>query len=647
MTTPCQVLIVDRNRALCEALSGLLLGAGYRVECLTGQASLQAVRDLAPEILVIDVPDASGPETELLKRIAQQRGAPHLPVIVTTPDPALEFELLDVFDVLPKPLNEERLLEDVALLAQRRAKLQDYASMSEVDLALFRDFLIAHSGLHFERRNALLLERGLRRRMVAVRAASYQDYLAYLDRYQESRQELKKLLGLLTIGETYFFRYQAHFQALAEVVVPEIVAQHRGRRRLRIWSAGCSTGEEPYSIAMLLAEHFPQLADWRVDILATDVNKRSLGVGRAGRYGPRALRATESVYREKYFHPVGERFQLDPRIVGMVRFGYFNLLTDPLPVTSGEEFDLIFCRNVMIYFQPETTASVVARLSQALRPGGYLFLGHAETLLHVNHAFVRAQHGGGFYYRLQPASPGRVSQPEPRASAQPTPFASAPRLVPPPSGATAAPTPPSLPALPALPALPPTAAPAAAGISQYYAAAVAAFEAENFKTASQNYAILLRHQPDHVGGLVGFGFLLANTGDYAAALDYCQRAQAVDDLYPEAYFLKGLIRELEGLPAEALLEYRRTLLLDMSMVITHYRLSRVFQRLDQNRDAIRELRNTLRILERQAPDRVIPYSGGMSGAALATQCRRELAQLEGPEAGRPVPRAVRMEKEGR
>jgi chemotaxis protein methyltransferase CheR len=419
---PLQILLVVQDRSLGQTLSGLLAAAGHQVECLLGPPSLAKLRSLAPELLLMEVPGPGSAEWELLRRLELQRTSPRPAVIVTAPDPALAFELLDVFDLLPQPLDEGRMLEDVALLAARRGEVPVYARIDEADLVLFQKFLANCTGLHFDRRNALRLQHGLQRRMRAVRASSYRDYLNYLEQYGENRQEMKVLLGLLTVGETCFFRYQAHFQALLEAVLPELVERNRERRSLRIWSAGCSTGEEPYSIALLLAEHFPQLSDWQVEILATDVNKRALSSARTGIYGARALRATAPLFRKKYFHAVAGGFELDRAIRSRVRFAYLNLQPGPYPALGEDRFDLVFCRNVMIYFQPETTRRIVARLAGILRPGGYLFLGHAETLQPFSREFSRVQFGGGFYYRRQDPPPtARSPEPEPLPALLPSP----------------------------------------------------------------------------------------------------------------------------------------------------------------------------------------------------------------------------------
>ncbi|MEJ2700470.1 MAG: CheR family methyltransferase, partial [Desulfuromonadales bacterium] len=404
MTQDFHVLIVDDDHKLCRELSDTLIEAGYRVDCLSGQDNpYPGIREISPDLVILDISPDRSHGLETLRRLELQRPSRKVPVIVTSRQAELEYELLDVFDFLPKPLDPQRLMEDVALLAgrARRAGLDPFPPMKEEELSIFQTFLITHSGLHFDQRNIRVLERGLMRRMRAVKACGYGDYFKYLEKYQDSRQELKKLLALLTIGETYFFRYLAHFEALAQAVIPELILRNRARKTLKIWSAGCSTGEEPYSLAMVLEENFPELADWDVRILATDINKRALRCAREASFGPRAFRVTDPRNRDKYFTKVGASYVLDPRIRNRVRFSYLNLQTGvfPSPDNGTSELDIIFCRNVMIYFRLGTTRRMVEKFSRCLRLGGYLFLGHAETLMNLSDRFQRAHYGGGFYYR--------------------------------------------------------------------------------------------------------------------------------------------------------------------------------------------------------------------------------------------------------
>ncbi|WP_298038193.1 CheR family methyltransferase [uncultured Desulfuromonas sp.] len=613
-----EVLIVDEDHELCRALSQVLVTAGYGVECLSASSNpFSAIRKIDPDLLIFDVamPEVRGLET--LRRLQAHRATRKIPVIVTSPQAELEYELLDVYDFLPKPLDERRLLEDLGRLAkspQGRDPQAPYPPLGDGEFGRFQDYLILHSGLHFDRRNSKILERGLMRRMRAVGARDYRDYFAYLETYAESRQELKKLLGLLTIGETYFFRYLAHFKALAGRILPEIIQRKRSERTLRIWTAGCSTGEEPYSIAMLLLEMFPLLADWQVSILATDINQRSMRCARDGVYGERSLRVTEPLFRDRYFQRHGSSYVLDPRVRDMVDFGYFNLQTGdfPSPENGTSDIDIIFCRNVMIYFRLATTRHIVEKFSRCLRPGGYLFLGHAETLINISEDFDRVQEAGGFYYRL-PLEGARAAKSPSRRPKPPVPVA--PPKPRPPRPVAKPPSPP-----PASPSPKPD-------LDEVFRRAEEAFDREEFKTASKEYDIILRCRPAHRGALIGKGFLCANRGRFEEALEYCRLALEADDLCPDAYFLRGLILEFQEDLETAVAEYRKALLLDMDMVMPHYNLSKLYLRMGRQGDARRELNNTVRLLEKIPEEAFIPHSGGLSRAVFLEVCREDVARL--------------------
>jgi len=616
------VLIVDEDQELCRALSATLVDTGCQVEYLrTGEGHYQAIRQLAPDLVILDVsmPESAGLDT--LRRLGVHRSTKKIPVIATSRQAELEYELLDAFDFLPKPIDRRRLLEDVALLKANRHELGlGYGPMNEEELTLFQEYLLTHSGLHFDQSNIKILERGLQRRMRAIGAKDYGDYFHYLEKYGESRQEQKKLLGLLTVGETYFFRYLAHFDALIHHVLPELILRNSKQRSLRIWSAGCSTGEEPYTLAMLLCEHFPLLADWDVQILGTDINKVALRRAREGSYGPRALRVTDAVFREKYFQRAGSAYVVDARIRDMVRFAYLNLQTGAFPSADNgtSNIDILFCRNVMIYFRLGTTRRIVERFSRSLNPGGFLFLGHAETLINISDRFQRQHQAGGFFYQLRDETSADKSS-------------AAPSLPPPVLALRPPPRPPhpSPPVPP--PALPlPAAAPPAPDLQDLFIRAEQEFNRENFRTASQSYDTILRQIPQHVGATVGKGFILANEGRYEQALKACKQALAIDDLRPEVYFLLGLICELQNDLEGALREYRKALLLDMEFIMSHYNLSKVFWRLGRPRDARRELNNTIRLLEKAADEAIIPHSGGLSRAVFLEVCRDDAGQFGSP-----------------
>jgi len=611
-------LVIDEDRELCELVPQVLRESGCRVQCLPlSDKMAQVVRDLAPDLIIIDVslPDRRG--LDLVRRLENQRQTRKIPIIVTSGQAELEYELLEVFDFLVKPLNSRRLLEDVRLLTSRALghELSPFAVLDGTELATFQDFLHHQSGLHFDVRNLKILERGLTHRMRALGIVDHRTYYTYLTTYQESRQELKKLLGLLTIGETYFFRYYAHYEALIERVIPELIERNRKSKRLRFWSAGCSTGEEPYSLAMLLLEHFPEIAGWDIVILATDINKRALSRAREGHYSGRALRLTPPNYIARYFRQTAGGFMLDSRVRGMVHFAYLNLQTGLFPAIENgtNDHDLIFCRNVMIYFRLATTRTLVERFSRCLRPHGYFFMGHAETMSNISEQFVRLQHKGGFYYRRKEvAATGGASireRPElPFVTKAEAPVAE--------QGAVA---PPSAAAGRDVPADP----------DVLLREGELAFAQENYKTASQKYAMLLEINPQHAAALLGQGFIHANQEDYPAALACCERALHADDLCAGAYFLRGLIFDHQGDLDAALVEYRKALLLEPGLIMAHYNLSKIFWRQARIDDARRELNNTKRLLERTPGETQIPYSGGLSRAVFLEVCREDMSRSAG------------------
>lgn len=616
-----RVLIIDDDRHSCRELAEAVERRGFAVQCVThGDNPVGLIRELHPDVVVLDISPTEDRGLDTLRRLETSRTLQKVPIIVLSRQADLEYELLDAFDFLPKPVDRERLLEDLDLLVRNpsRSATAPYPPLAEEERLRFQDYLIRHSGLHFEERNLKTLERGLMRRMRALRSVGYREYFQYLEKFAERRQELKKLLGLLTIGETYFFRYLAQFEGLWQKVLPELILRNRDSRTLRLWSAGCSTGEEPYTMAILLEEHFPELRDWDVRILGTDINHRALKKAREGFYRPRALRITEPHYLRRYFRPVGSGYELAPHLRKQVRFDYLNLQTGAYPAAENgtAEVDLIFCRNVMIYFRLSTIRQIVERFTRCLCPGGYLFLGHAETLTNISDRFRRVTWTGGFFYRLG-AEPGEAAEPE--------------RPVFDPSLAPARPAVPALP--PELPkrAVPVPPAPPAPDPEEAFQEAREAFFREDFSVAAGKYDIVLRHSPRHVGALVGKGFILANRGDYHGALEYCARALQVDDLTADAYFLSGLIRELEENWAAAAAEYRKALLLDLDFIMPHYHLSRVYRRLTKMRDALRELVNTMRLLEKTAEEAIIPLSGGLSREVFLEVCREELSRVQRSE----------------
>jgi chemotaxis protein methyltransferase CheR len=207
----------------------------------------------------------------------------------------------------------------------------------------------------------------------------FEDYLALVDS-PRGQDELPRMIDALTTNKTNFFRESAHFDFLAEVVLPEA----RAARRLRIWSAACSSGEEPYTIAMVLAATIRDLESWDVRILATDISERMIDLAERGLYRKEQLEGVSPADRERFFSPAGGEFSVRNELRALVRFARLNLMQD-WPMRGP--FDLVFCRNVMIYFDKPTQERLVNRFFHLLRPGGYLAVGHSESLTPLSHPY--------------------------------------------------------------------------------------------------------------------------------------------------------------------------------------------------------------------------------------------------------------------
>jgi chemotaxis protein methyltransferase CheR len=253
---------------------------------------------------------------------------------------------------------------------------------------LLRDFIHGYCGIYFDDGSKYLLERRLARRLELHRLRSFEEYYHFLRYDRKREEELTALIDNLTTNETYFFRENAQLHAFSEEILPDLRERLAGRKSLRIWSAGCSTGEEPYTIAILLLESGDWWRDWQVEIIGSDINQRVLHTARKGVYKKGSHRATDPRMLAKYFtlDDKGDYRVID-RVKELVSFSYVNLL-DPHKTSLIGGMDVIFCRNVIIYFDREAKKKVIENFYHKLRDGGYLLLGHSESLINLSNAFV-------------------------------------------------------------------------------------------------------------------------------------------------------------------------------------------------------------------------------------------------------------------
>ncbi len=274
--------------------------------------------------------------------------------------------------------------------------------LGEEEFRLVRDLVHAHCGIWFRDDLRYVLERRLGARLQALGLRDWRAYYRFL-RYDAAREEeLEAATELLATHETYLHREPAQLRAFTAEILPALAARLAPERRLRILSAGCSTGEEPYTVAMLVRDS-GLFEGWDVEIAACDISRRVLEAARAGAYGEHAFRSPEAETLRRWFHLRAGRWVVDDGIRRMVRFFRANLLDDRALLGAGRQ-DAVFCRNVMIYFDLVARRRVLRALHGRLRPGGWLLLGHSESLLNVTADFEIVHLRHDLVYRKPPAA---------------------------------------------------------------------------------------------------------------------------------------------------------------------------------------------------------------------------------------------------
>jgi len=492
-------------------------------------------------------------------------------------------------------------------------------------LTLLAGLLLERAGLRIGQESHYGLKLATAARLEALKINSISEYVERL-RGPGGEDELRALMPLVTVGHTEFFRDPRQFAALERRVLSELLMRARAeQRKLRIWSAGCATGEEPYSVAMLLHELGAQPSE--VDIWATDVNPAAVEAAKKGRYTARRVSTLSAPRRQRYFAEIEDgRVEVRPELKALVRFDIQNLAATVFQDVGPASLDLILCRNVIIYFDLPTIRALMERFLQSLRPGGLLFLGYSESLFRVYEHFEMVEVEGAFVYRRPRVQPSPQSA---RASSTwltpirapsappPTPAATSqlrPRLtssgawqglarpaLAPASSRSFTPSPRPQQLLAPIPALRPPAqtvaatSPIAAARSPIarLEAAAKLMHLGDFDGALAAVLALTRDEPDDLDALLTLGNLHSLLNHYAAAREVFSQASAKEPLCVEARRFAGLAAMQAGRTAEARSELARALFLEPTLAIGHYLLAQVEERLGETVAARRSYRNAL------------------------------------------------------
>ncbi len=295
--------------------------------------------------------------------------------------------------------------------------------LSEPELKLLQTLVYQECGMFFDERRAHFLQDRLQRRLRACRLESFYSYYRLLTS-REGRAELAALLENLTINETSFFRNKPQLDLFHKVTMEDLLRKKVGERdwSIRIWSAGCSTGQEPYTLAMLLCDALAYYTlrngspcdlpspkplvppPWKVEVLASDISYSALRAAQEGAYNEQQMEPVDYMYRLRYFDKIGAHYAVKPPVKQIVKFDFHNLKTEYLPAGN----DVIFCRNVMIYFDEPEQKRLIEKLYRCLSPGGYLFVGHAESLFGLTDRFRMIHQNNGTAYQRDEVQRERI-----------------------------------------------------------------------------------------------------------------------------------------------------------------------------------------------------------------------------------------------
>lgn len=460
-----------------------------------------------------------------------------------------------------------------------------------------------------------------------MRATGSQTADAYLELLGRDLNELARVASLASVSESYFLRDSRQFAAFA-MLLRERAA--RGSRHVRILSAGCSTGDEAYSIAITIRETLSDADAWNISILGADLNGATLEAARRARYTAWSLRETPESIRQRYFRNHGAGYVLTPEISEMVRFEQYNLSSRSSGLWQPQVYDVVFFRNVLMYLSERAARGVIESIAASMTPGAHLFLGYAENLRGLSQSFQVVHAHETFFYRLHERAVPQVGATIPRTenlarrplgtdwfsaiacasarigalsldSRSPLPHSTEPRTEP--------------------------AGEVAGANAETVSLAITLITEERFEAALALIDTLPEPERAH------FALLRAvtqiSTGRSEAALAECAALLELNDLNAEAHFVVALCREQQNDPAAACRHSRSASYLDSNFAMPHLQLGRLARRSGDPNTARRELTLALDLLTREAPLRIALFGGGFDREALRDICRGELAACGG------------------
>jgi chemotaxis protein methyltransferase CheR len=484
-------------------------------------------------------------------------------------------------------------------------------------------------GLHFPQDRLPDLKRRLLSAAGEFSFGSIEPFVSWLLSTKLTRRQVEMLAGYLTIGETYFFREMISLEALEKYILPELIASRRRMKYLRIWSAGCATGEEPYTLAILLQRLIPDIEKWRITLLATDINARFLERAAQGIYREWSFRGSFQWLKDQYFtRTMDDSYRISDKIREMVTFNYLNLASDPYPslFNNTNAMDIIFCRNVLMYMEPALAKRIIQRFHRALIDGGWAIPSVTEGFHLLSTSFVSVTFPGVILYQKEENRGGELALYSPwnapeegMAANGPSGSLSEPSV--PPGDATVsaalwsadpllernAPLPPELP-------VGETAAEEAEECP--CEKALHLFREGSHRECEDILKAFLEQNPEHFQGYALMARLYADSGNLQEARTACEKALSIHKLDPGCHYLRAVILIEQKAFDEAEKALRCALYLKPDFVLAHFTLGSLARQRGRITLSSKHFEHALLMLQNYQPEDIIPESDGVTAGRL-------------------------------
>lgn len=479
--------------------------------------------------------------------------------------------------------------------------------LTEVEFQEFNEYVEKAYGLKFDINRAYLLENPLEERIQALGLPNFKKYFERIKQPLGGKEELFRLVQLLTVGETYFFRNPYHMRALSEFILPELT---RAKKNINIFSAGCSTGEEPFTLSILCKAYFPEIT---YKIIATDINQAAFVHAKKGLFSQRSVQNVPKPLLSRFFTPVGNQYQLASEIIESVFFLEGNL-NAPSLYKGLHKMDLLLCRNVLIYFSKEAIRQILTHFHKILNPTGYLILGHSETLRNLSDDFQMVEHSGTFFYQTKDGTNVQSStsiieqKPFSKVSEKET-----TRTVS--SSVRSSERKGKLGVVTSKSSSPPIE-------NDLFPKGIDLFNKKQTKEAVAIFEKILSVSPRHEGSLMAMALYQANLGNFKEAMQWCEKASLSNTVSPEIHYVKGLLLESQGLDDAAKVAYSSTIFLKRNWALAHFRLGKIHLKNKMNIEANKSFSNTIKYLNSKTDDLFLFYSGGFPVESIERTCQQ-------------------------